>query len=85
MKKQSIRLGSTPKKLSALDPLADVQQWQVREILAGVAEADAGQVVDHGKVKAMAARWSHPIDSEALPKLRRRAIGKALAASERSG
>ena len=33
------------------------QQWQLEQIEAGIAEADAGQVVDHRKVKAMAAKW----------------------------
>jgi len=40
--------------------LLDVQQWQAQEILAGIAEADAGQVIEHSKVKAMAALWSRP-------------------------
>jgi len=42
----------------------DVQQWHLQEIRAGIAEAEAGQVIDHGKVKAMAARWRRPIDCE---------------------
>jgi len=37
--------------------LIDVQQWQLQEIRAGISEADAGQVIDHSKVKAMTARW----------------------------
>ena len=40
--------------------LLDVQQWQAQEILAGIAEADAGQVIEHSKVKAMAALGSRP-------------------------
>jgi predicted transcriptional regulator len=42
----------------------DVQQWNLQEIRAGIAEADAGQVIDHRKVKAMAASWRRPIDCE---------------------
>jgi predicted transcriptional regulator len=42
----------------------DVQQWHTQEILAGIAEADAGQVIDHCRIKAMVARWRRPIDCE---------------------
>jgi predicted transcriptional regulator len=35
----------------------DSQQWQLEQIRAGIAEADASQVIDHSKVKAMASRW----------------------------
>jgi predicted transcriptional regulator len=35
----------------------DTQQWQLEQIRAGIAEADAGKVVDHRRVKTMAARW----------------------------
>jgi predicted transcriptional regulator len=35
----------------------DTQQWQLEEIRAGIAEADAGRLIAHSKVKAMAARW----------------------------
>ena len=35
----------------------ETQQWHLREIEAGIAEADAGHVIDHQRVKAMAARW----------------------------
>jgi predicted transcriptional regulator len=45
----------------------DVQQWHVEEIRAGIAEADAGQVIDHSKVKATAASWRRPVDCETLP------------------
>jgi len=40
----------------------EVEQWQLREIRAGIAEADLGQVIGHSKVKAMAA-----IDGETSP------------------
>jgi predicted transcriptional regulator len=35
----------------------ETQQWQLQQIEAGIADADAGKVVSHDKVKAMAARW----------------------------
>ena len=35
----------------------DTQKWQIEQIRGGIADADAGRVIDHGKVKAMAARW----------------------------
>jgi predicted transcriptional regulator len=41
----------------AIQSYLDLQQWQVDEIRAGLADADAGRVVDHQKVRAMAARW----------------------------
>ena len=40
----------------AVQAYLDTQQWQLEQIRAGIAEADAGQVIDHRKVKAMAAR-----------------------------
>ena len=41
----------------AVQAYLDTQQWQFEQIRAGIAEADAGQVIDHRRVKAMAARW----------------------------
>jgi predicted transcriptional regulator len=41
----------------AVQAYLDTQQWQLEQIRAGIAEADAGKVVDHRRVKAMAARW----------------------------
>ena len=41
----------------AVQVYLDTQQWQLEQIRAGIAEADAGQVIDHSKVKAMTARW----------------------------
>jgi predicted transcriptional regulator len=41
----------------AVEAYLDTQQWQIEEIRAGLAEADAGQVIDHRKVKATASRW----------------------------
>jgi predicted transcriptional regulator len=35
----------------------EVQEWQIRQIEAGIAEANAGKVVDHRKVMAMASKW----------------------------
>jgi len=37
--------------------LINFEPWHLEQIEAGLAEADAGQVVDHRKVKAMAAKW----------------------------
>jgi len=41
----------------AVQAYLQTQQWQLEQIQAGLAEADAGQVIEHDKVKAMAARW----------------------------
>ena len=35
----------------------ELQQWQLDEIQAGLADADAGRVVDHQKVRAMVSKW----------------------------
>lgn len=43
----------------AVQAYLEVQQWHLQQIQAGLAEAEADQVVDHRKVKAMAAKW-HP-------------------------
>jgi predicted transcriptional regulator len=43
----------------AVEAYLEIHQWQLKEIEAGIAEADAGQVIDHRKVKAMAAKWRH--------------------------
>lgn len=41
----------------AVQAYLDVQQWHFEQIRAGIAEADAGKVIDHRKMKAMASRW----------------------------
>ena len=41
----------------AVQAYLETQQWQLREIEAGIAEADADHIIDHQKVKAMAAKW----------------------------
>jgi predicted transcriptional regulator len=41
----------------AVQAYLETQQWHLQEIEAGIAEADAGRVIDHRKVKAMAAKW----------------------------
>ena len=41
----------------AVQAYLETQQWHLEQIEAGVAQADAGKVIEHGKVKAMAARW----------------------------
>ena len=76
MDKQTISFRLDPKKVSALDTLAealdrdrsyllneavtaylDVQQWQIEQIKEGLRQADSGRLVDHSKVKKLAARW----------------------------
>jgi predicted transcriptional regulator len=41
----------------AVQAYLDTQQWHLEQIRAGIADADAGRVIDHRKVKAMASRW----------------------------
>jgi len=41
----------------AVQAYLDLQEWQLNEIRAGIADADAGRVTDHKKIRAMAAKW----------------------------
>ena len=41
----------------AVRAFLQTQQWQLQQIEAGIADADAGRVVDHQKVKGMASKW----------------------------
>ncbi len=41
----------------AVEAYLEVQRWHLEQIEAGIAEADAGEVIEHSKVKAMAAKW----------------------------
>lgn len=41
----------------AVQAYLELQQWQLDEIQAGLADADAGRVVDHRKIRALADRW----------------------------
>ncbi len=41
----------------AVQAYLHVQQWHLEQIRAGIAEADAGKVVDHRKIRATASRW----------------------------
>lgn len=41
----------------AVTTYLDVQQWQLEQIKAGIAEADAGKLMPHAKVKSLAAKW----------------------------
>jgi predicted transcriptional regulator len=41
----------------AVQAYLQIQQWHLEQIEAGIAEADAGQVVEHRKVKAMGSKW----------------------------
>jgi predicted transcriptional regulator len=40
----------------AVQAFLDLQQWHLDEIRAGLADADAGRVVDHAKIRTMAAK-----------------------------
>jgi predicted transcriptional regulator len=41
----------------AVQAYLETQQWHLDQIQAGIAEADANLVLDHGRVKAMASKW----------------------------
>jgi predicted transcriptional regulator len=41
----------------AVQAYLDLQKWQLDEIRAGLADADAGRVVDHAKIRTLAAKW----------------------------
>jgi predicted transcriptional regulator len=41
----------------AVQAYLDLQKWQLGEIRAGLADADAGRVVDHRKIRARASKW----------------------------
>jgi predicted transcriptional regulator len=41
----------------AVQAFLDTQEWHLEQIRTGIAEADAGKVIDHRRVKAMASRW----------------------------
>jgi predicted transcriptional regulator len=41
----------------AVDAYLETQRWHLEQIRAAVSEADAGDLVEHRKVKATAARW----------------------------
>jgi predicted transcriptional regulator len=43
----------------AIQAYLETQQWHLEQIKAGIAEADAGQLVDHASVKSMASKWRH--------------------------
>jgi predicted transcriptional regulator len=41
----------------AVEAYLETQRWHLEQIEAGIADADAGRLVDHRAVKAMASRW----------------------------
>lgn len=41
----------------AVEAYLDVQRWHLEQINAGIRQADAGKLIDHGEVRKMAARW----------------------------
>ena len=41
----------------AVEAYLETQRWHLEQIQAGIAEADAGAVISHANVKAMAAKW----------------------------
>jgi predicted transcriptional regulator len=75
MEKQTVTFRLESDKVAALDDTLDrdrtyllseavqayleIQQWHLGEIRAGIADADAGRLVSHNKVKAMTAKWRH--------------------------
>jgi RHH-type rel operon transcriptional repressor/antitoxin RelB len=42
---------------AAVDAYLEVQRWHIEEIEKGVRQADAGLLLDHGRVRKMAAKW----------------------------
>lgn len=42
----------------AVEAYLEVQRWHLEQIESGIAEADAGEVIEHAKIKTMAAKWS---------------------------
>lgn len=43
----------------AVQAYLETQEWHLEQIEAGIADADAGRLIEHRKVKAMAAKWRH--------------------------
>ena len=41
----------------AISAYLELQQWQLEQIKEGQRQADTGRLVDHKKVKKLAARW----------------------------
>jgi predicted transcriptional regulator len=41
----------------AVEAYLDVQQWQLAQIKESLKQADAGELIDHEKVRKMAAGW----------------------------
>ena len=41
----------------AVEAYLEAQNWQLDQIRAGINAADAGKVVDHNRVRAMALKW----------------------------
>ena len=54
---QSLDRDRTYLLAEAVQAYLDTQQWHLAQIRGGIAEADAGQVIDHRKVRAMTSRW----------------------------
>jgi predicted transcriptional regulator len=41
----------------AVQAYLDTRRWHLEQIRAAIAEADAGKVIDHRRVKSIASRW----------------------------
>jgi predicted transcriptional regulator len=41
----------------AVTTYLQVQEWQLEQIKGGIAEADAGKVMEHAKVRQTASKW----------------------------
>jgi len=42
---------------TATDSTFEIERWHLAEIRAGLADADAGRVVSHDEIRALAATW----------------------------
>jgi RHH-type transcriptional regulator, rel operon repressor / antitoxin RelB len=48
----------------AIRAFVDRNEWQIEAIKQGIADADAGRVVDHERVEAWLESWGSPDESE---------------------
>ena len=63
LKKKLDKLAGTTKRsksflaAEAIANFVELNEWQIKEIKAGIKEADEGRMVEHGKVKAWVESW----------------------------
>ena len=48
----------------AIAAYVELEEWQLGEILAGIADADAGRLISHEKVKKWLESWGTPNETE---------------------